>query len=266
MRTVMPRWTRNLAEHLSRGVVLRRRLPAPFGGARIYVSPEAGLRFWRRNVQRCDPSLFQLAAKSVKPGMNVWDIGANIGIFAFAAAAMSGPHGFVLAVEPDIETARLMLMTRRGLNPSRYAPIEVLPIAIGRNDDGHDHVARLRIAARGRMSNALAGYGNSQTGGFREDRLVPVLAVDQLLSSFPAPALVKIDVEGAEYDLLRGASKLLSEVRPVIAVEVQPEGDNPRTVAELARSFRYKIYDAEQPPEARVDLPQAPYNSLLVPE
>jgi len=78
---------RTLAEHLSRGRVLKRRLPAEFGAAPIFVSPDAALCFWHKDLANCDPALLDAARELVQPGDVVWDVGANVGLFSFAAAA-----------------------------------------------------------------------------------------------------------------------------------------------------------------------------------
>jgi len=98
---------RRLAERMSRGVVFRRRLPSKFGRLPLYVTPEAGLRYWLA-MSRVDPTLYSMAEEFVRPGVTVWDIGANVGLFSFCAAALSGPSGFVLAVEPDLWLAQLV--------------------------------------------------------------------------------------------------------------------------------------------------------------
>ena len=98
---------RNLAEHLSRGVVLHRRLPAKFGRLPIYVTPEAGLLYWSA-MSRIDSVLYSMAEEMVKPGAAVWDVGANVGLFSFCSAALAGPTGKVLAIEPDFWLAHLI--------------------------------------------------------------------------------------------------------------------------------------------------------------
>jgi hypothetical protein len=99
---------RHLAERFSRGVILRRHLPKQFQSLPLYVSPEAGLRYWRWGVETADPMLFRMVRELVRPGSVVWDVGANVGLFSFSAAALAGPGGFVLAIEPDVWLAHLL--------------------------------------------------------------------------------------------------------------------------------------------------------------
>jgi len=62
---------RKVAERLSRGVVLRRRLPAKFRSLRILVTPEAGLRFWYR-MSQVDPLLGRRACETRICGVGCW--------------------------------------------------------------------------------------------------------------------------------------------------------------------------------------------------
>jgi hypothetical protein len=70
---------RHLAERFSKGVILRRHLPKQFQSLPLYVSPEAGLRYWGRGLETADPMLFRMVRELVKPGSVVWDVGANVG-------------------------------------------------------------------------------------------------------------------------------------------------------------------------------------------
>src|SRR3954463_7048765 len=100
---------RRLVEKFSRGRVLKRRLPRDLGGGLLFVSPEAGgLKYWRRDLNATDPELLALAREVVVGGARVWDIGANVGLFAFAAAFLAGPGGSVVAVDADIDNAALL--------------------------------------------------------------------------------------------------------------------------------------------------------------
>src|SRR5882672_8676247 len=108
---------RRLIKRVSRGVVIRRTLPQRFGGGSVFVSPEAGgLKMLYPDVCRAEPALFELAEELVRPGDTVWDVGANVGLFAFAAAGRSGSAGRVLAIEPDVWLVSLILRSARAQN------------------------------------------------------------------------------------------------------------------------------------------------------
>jgi FkbM family methyltransferase len=247
---------RSAAEQASHRIVFRRRLPSPFSGARMYVSSEGGLRYLRGSMARVDPALLRLAAEFVSPGDVVWDIGANLGLFSFAASVAAGLGGQVLAVEPDTELAGLLRRSANA-NAGRGAPVEVLPSAVS----DQVSVARFQIARRNRSTSHLAGYGTTMTGGLRASQLVPSVTLDWLADRFPAPDVVKIDVEGAELAVLAGAAQVLAG-RPVILCEVG--GGNAQAIADLLAAHDYTLFDGDRLPGQRVPVPAAPYNTLAV--
>lgn len=252
---------RALAERLSRGVVLRRRLPRRYGRTRLYVAPEcAGLKFWRHDLSALDRSLFALVDELVAPGMSVWDIGANVGLFTYAAAHRSGGAGYVLAVDPDTDNTSLLLRSRQALDARHNARVEVLAAAIGAPGD---RIGRLMVSSRSRSANALVGFGTSSFGAAREERPVPLFTLDELLTHFPPPDVLKIDVEGAEQRILEGAARLLREWRPVIALEVSHYSMLP--VSQLLRAHNYRIHDGDEQSRPRRELPLAPWNTLALP-
>ena len=106
-------------------------------------------------------------------------------------------------------------------------------------------MCRLHIAARSRCSNALAGYGHSQMGGVRETRAVPAVALDDLARMFSKPDVVKVDVEGAEGDVLAGATTVLSQCRPIVVIEVGK--DAAKSTATALSAFDYRFFDGDAP-------------------
>jgi FkbM family methyltransferase len=242
-------------ERASHRVVVRRRLPPPFGDVRIYVSTEGGLRYLARTMAEVDPALLRLASEVVRPGDTVWDIGANLGLFGFAAAVMAGEEGRVLAVEPD--TDLVGLLRRSAAGATGHAPVEILPAAV--SDDLS--VARFHIARRNRATSHLAGFGTAMAGGVRSTRLVPTVTLDWLAARFPAPDVLKIDVEGAELAVLAGGAAVLAAA-PVIICEVSAQ--NTAGVSGLLTEHGYTLYDGDRGQGERVPVRAAPFNTLAI--
>jgi FkbM family methyltransferase len=233
---------RRLAELFWRNRRLRRRLPARFGQRPIIVSPDAALRWLRPDESAFEPSLLALADHRITAGMPVWDIGANVGAFTLPAAHRS--RAAVLAVEADPFLAGLLRDTA-GLPQNRDLDIEVLCVAIG----DRDGAARFRIAGRGRASNGLeSGTLSTQHGASRQIMTVPTFRLDTLLEDFTAPAFIKVDVEGAELLLLRGATRLLSEIRPTFYIEVS--GASRTEACKIFAAAGYQLFDGDSDPTA----------------
>jgi FkbM family methyltransferase len=246
---------RSLAEHTTHRLVLRRRLPPPFGEVKIYASSEGGLRYLRPSLNGVDPTLLRLVSDVVRPGYNVWDIGANLGLFSFAAAAAAGPRGYVLAVEPD--ATLVGLLRRTAASNSGHALVDVMPVAVA--DDLT--VGRFNIARRNRSTSHLDGFGTSQTGGVRSTQLVPTVSLNWLAANFRRPDVIKIDVEGAEMKVLDGGADILRNA-PVLICEVA--GSSATAVADLLISYGYTLYDGALPAGERIPVTAAPPTTLAV--
>jgi FkbM family methyltransferase len=253
--TPAPGAIRSVAERATQRLVVQRRLPAPYQRTRIYVSSEAGLEYLRRTLTRVDPVLTGLIRETVRPGAVIWDVGANVGLFSFAAATAAGPAGHVLAVEPDVWLVGLL--RRSAALPATRAPVEVLAAAIG----AATGVSRLCVATRNRAIGHRAGFGHRET--VRAVTPVPTLTLDDLLAHAPAPEVLKIDVGGAERLVLEGGSRLLAEARPTVICEVARA--NARPVRALLAGHGYRVLDGALAPAQRVPLPAAPSTTLAIP-
>jgi FkbM family methyltransferase len=229
---------RTLLQRISRGRILKRRLPAEFGGRTVYVTPEAALSLWRHDLSAVDPILFRFARELVRPGAVVWDIGANVGLFSFAAAAMAGDAGAVFSIEPD---PWLVQILRRSALPSvpGHAPVNVLAVAIS---DAMG-VVNLNIATGSRCSNFVSEFGSAMNTG----RSFPVVTVtlDWLAQFLPKPSLLKIDIEGMDHLALAGAQKLLAEVRPVVIAEAETAKDR---IGGVLQAHGYRLHDSNLQP------------------
>jgi FkbM family methyltransferase len=247
---------RHIVETATARLVFRRRLPAEFGSVPIYVSPSAGLKFLAKRMADTDPTLFALLRAHVRPGQVIWDVGANVGLFSFAAAAIAGPSGRVFAFEPDTWLVQMLRRSAR-VQPASSAPVEILPVAVARETAFRS----FNIAARSRAASFLSGYGSTQIGGVAASQTVMAVSLDWAACKLPPPAILKIDVEGAELEVLEGARELLTQHRPVVLCEVS--GEAAEAVTRLLSQCGYRLFDGEHPESGEVRL--APWATVAVP-
>ena len=199
---------------------MRRRLQDPIVGA---AAPElTELEGFRILASRDDlavgravlsgsyePEVVDVFRDILRPGMHVIDIGANIGFFTMLSASIVGPAGSVLAVEPNPRNARMAEASRR-LNG--YETVTVLQAAAGRGPG--------LLAINTSFSN---GTTSAIDDGFVLGAdTVGCVAVGQVAPPDRRIDLIKLDVEGAEYNALLGCETLIRRDRPVIVFEFGP--------------------------------------------
>lgn len=204
--------------------------------------------------------LYDMAVEMMKPGSVVWDVGANVGLFSFCAAALAGKSGSVLAIEPDPWLAHLINRSSQRIEVRRYpcAQVEVLCASISDSN----RISKLAIAERARASNYLVeATGSTQATGAR--RLQPTVSItlDFLLEHFPPPSVLKIDTETHEAGVLKGAGRVLKEARPTIWCEVSAE--NSVEVTKLLHAAKYQLYAAQVRPHRPID--RAFFHTLALP-
>jgi len=252
---------RRLGERSSRHVTLVRRLPARFGALRLRVSPAASLVYYRGLPASHFIDLFDFAEYHVQPGYCVWDVGGNMGVFTFAAAACAGRSGRVLCLEPDLWSLHLLQRSCR-FNHGRVATVHLLPLAVS----DRLNLEWLDIPKRSRAATSLhraGGAGSSITGGIREQYLVPTVTLDWLGEHYPAPHVIKIDVDGGERAVLEGGQGLLRTHRPAILIEVYER--NADFVSAYLHEHEYTLYDFTAGAGGRREIARAVYNTLALP-
>lgn len=162
-----------------------------------------------------EPEETGLIGRLVKPGMVTMDVGANIGYFTVLMAHLVGPTGCVHAFEPNPRVCR-ELEFNIGLNPElKDGRIAVHNLALGSQNETADFFCPVS--------------GQEGVGGLKDTRRVPVAGVirvpvctlDEVLQQHNLARVdfLKMDIEGGEFDLLRGSPRVLTELRPSILFE-----------------------------------------------
>lgn len=206
---------------------------APGFGLRVPLADRIGRVMW---VGAYEPELQMLLTSFLQPGMVFLDVGAHIGYFSVVAAARVGTEGEVHAFEPNPACLERL---RRNVQP--YPQVRVHAQAVS-DADGE---AVFFPSARPEES----GWGSLWEDAERAPSIsVPLIRLDTWLRTSDAARVdfLKLDIEGAEYRALCGASQLLEQMRPLVLCEVNPvclarDGKLPQNLFALVEGFGYSV-------------------------
>lgn len=177
-----------------------------------------------------EPQMQKALQLVLHPGISFYDIGANVGFLTVLAAKLVGPTGNVVAFEPLHANA---MQLERNVRINGFHHVLVRKEALG-NQTGE---AEFRVPAKPTMGKlAYVGSVDQETAVIQ----VPIRSLDTLYATgkLPRPDLLKIDVEGAEGDVLRGSVETLRTTRPLLLIELH--GTNAE-VADILSEMKYRV-------------------------
>lgn len=186
-------------------------------------------------VGEWEPGLTALLGSTIKPGMSVLDVGAHVGYYSCLAGRLVGPRGIVVAFEPSPRNFELLQANvwRNGLTN-----VVCFPWAVS----DRPGFVELYLSSDNSGDHRIYAHGEG-----REHVTVRVAALDALEVLRPPVDVVKIDVQGSEAAVFRGAERLLAaSPGALIAVEFAPNelrasGGEPRALLDHYRSLGYTI-------------------------
>jgi len=162
-------------------------------------------------------------------GAVVVEVGANIGIHTLAIAGMVGKTGRVFAYEPQ----RIVFQTLcANMAINSIENVECYQIAVS-SEDGFVLVPDLDY-------DVEENFGGVRIAGFSHGSKVPTARLDDLLD-IQQLNFLKIDVEGMEGQVIRGASTLIETLRPCLYVE-NDVIEQSKELIELIGSFGYRMF------------------------
>jgi FkbM family methyltransferase len=172
-----------------------------------------------------------LISQVVKSGDVVIDVGANVGAYALHMSKCAGPQGRVIAFEPMLETF------------SHLA-------AVVKHADAYN-ITLLNIAASDvhgfammDLPNYDGGHSNYYQAAISDSGKYRVMCAPIDSITLPKVKLIKVDAEGHDLNVLKGAQSLIRRDHPVLIVEGTADGD----IADWLRDEGYRISRAKDSP------------------
>src|SRR5262249_8066305 len=191
--------------------------------------------------------LFAFMRAYLVPGMTFVDVGANIGSHTIHGARLVAPRGKVFSFEADPVTFEVLQKNVR-LNSVENVTLRNQCIS------DREGTVTFNISANSARSS-LVRKGTSQ-------KALPATTLDNLIPSETAVDLLKIDVEGAEYLVLRGANRLFKTSPPSVIVTEMSSCQ--REIEALLLSNGYKLYRFDDIDSALVEVESPSFNTYAI--
>ena len=224
--------------------VIRRIAFGPCAGLKYRVSDITGLSAWYSGTEREHQRAF---ASLVAPGDVVIDVGANWGLHTLYLSRHVGQAGMVIALEPFEPAWRELEWHIRA---NACMNVKVFHCALG-DTNGQ---TRFEIGASAATGHLLGSDPEAYPSGKRVLD-VTVRTLDSLMAELSPDSLklIKIDVEGAESAVLRGAAATLRRFKPFLVIDLHTP-DEDRRVAEFLTRGGFRLERLSKgPPIRRID-------------
>ena len=217
----------------------------PFNNNKILINP--GGPFSKMITGEYDKELFGVLKTENLKNKTVFDIGAHIGFDTLAFANLVGENGMVIAFEPNIYNVERLKMNIES-NLQLKNRIVISNCALSDKDGQEEFIFSDNIESGTSSGSFIESADTAWEKGVYEDNIgfkrvkVETLSLDGLIDQYKNNeiAMLKIDVEGAENLILKGAENFLKKFRPVILLEVHSIL-NGLLVAKYLGEYGYKI-------------------------
>ncbi|MDP9230805.1 MAG: FkbM family methyltransferase [Bacteroidota bacterium] len=180
-------------------------------------------RYYKYFPARYEEENFSFFKKKCKTNMTILDVGAHFGLYSVYMQKLSG--GKVYSFEPTPTTITILKKTLELNNVKNNVEV-VEAAAAGQTGKAVFFVDEFP----GSVSNSLVQYGDRNVTGYQVD----IIALDEFVQSKNIKVdFIKIDAEGAELSVLKGAVNILETQRPIIILAMHPSAIAARNESNL---------------------------------
>lgn len=225
-------------------------------GAVIAINPNDPVISGALSLQVYERESIDFFRRHYLPGMTFVDVGANVGLYTGLALSAGDPHGRIVCVEPHAESRRYLEKTialnTPGLDVSRF--LVVAPVAVGST------------------SGTVSLHSNSENKGdnriyhdplLDSAQIVTLSTLDEICASAGISSidLLKMDIQGAEFQAVKGAENILRNSPDCIlmtefwAYGIRQAGDDPLRFLSLLEDLGFSIYGIVSGRLKTLDLP-----------
>lgn len=182
---------------------------------------------------------FDVWQASAEQPLRFWDVGTNIGIFT---STLGSAHhdAEIISFEPD---PRNLECLRRSMKAWQLPAHLLVAAAVSDRSGRASFTTDLLSGATGALSEIPSTFNELHYCHQGEVRDVEVVRLDDYYRAEAPPGLIKIDVEGAEVSVLRGASSLLARTQPIILFESFGQSKDCQQILE---PYGYSFFDADR--------------------
>ena len=190
-------------------------LRGPLRGARFVLGSAAGPgRGATIYLNLSESQKVSVLSNSLKKGQIFFDIGANVGLYTILGSRLVGPEGKVVAFEPLV---RNIFYLYKHVSLNRASNVLILPVSCSNTLELADFALGANPAT-GHLEGLTTAWGKK---GHDDVTLVSTVTLDAAARGLNTyPDVIKIDVEGAELQVLEGAREVLSTAKPDIFLSV----------------------------------------------
>ncbi|HET6511200.1 MAG TPA: FkbM family methyltransferase [Candidatus Kapabacteria bacterium] len=209
--------------------------PIPFSLS--YDARDGGVGHKFLMYREYEPNMTRVVNALIKPGMSIWNIGANLGYYTVLAARLSR-GGRVTAFEPHPQNASRLRHNVRMNGLSNATVVEAALAAEGGSLTFYE-------------SESNTGDHRITAEGDRRGITVSALDASQAIEEYGSPQVIIMDVQGAEGVILRSLAPAMTASHPVLIFEFWPDGlassgSSAQEVEDLLHALEYQVWRIDE--------------------